>query len=135
MKDRISWPAVAVLVAFVPVAGCGGSGAAVTEGPEDPAEAVEGFLEAMVAADVAGMMPYMPRDRREELTETDRENIERNSQFLSQIQYEVVSTELSEDGDSSSVTVSVTVMGHTAPKVMTAVVEDGRWVVTGDDLQ
>lgn len=135
MKTLVSLATAAVSVAVLLAAGCGGSGAAVTEGPDDPAEAVEEFLAAMVAADVDGMMPYMPRSRREGLTETDRENIERNSQFLSQIRYEVVSTDLSEDGDSARVTLSVTVMGHTAPKVMTAVIEDGRWVVTGDDFQ
>ncbi|MGM0627131.1 MAG: hypothetical protein ACQETZ_03125 [Candidatus Fermentibacterota bacterium] len=107
----------------------GGSGAAITEGPEDPADAVEALMAAMVAADVEGMMPYLPRERREEFTESDRENVERNSGFLSQIEYEVISSELNEQGDSARVTVQLTVMGQTAPKEMTAVTENGRWVV------
>jgi len=121
-----------VALAFLLAACGGGSGALITDGPEDPADAVKAFMAAMVAADAERMMPYLPQERREAFSESDRESLERNSRFLSEIEYEVISSELNEQGDSATVTVQLTVMGHTAPKEMTAVVENGRWVVVDD---
>ena len=107
---------------------CGGGGAS------NPEAAVKGMFDAMKSGDIDGMMQYMPADEREELSDEEREMAQGMMAMFAELEYEIVGSEVSEDGETATVTVKITFMGETEEDDIDLMMEDGSWVVTNGGM-
>lgn len=107
---------------------CGGGGSS------NPEAAVKGMFDAMKAGDLDAMMEYMPEAERQELTDEDREMAEGMLGMLSEMEYEILGSEVSEDGETATVTVEMTFMGQTQEEEIDLMKENGKWVVSGGGM-
>ncbi len=106
---------------------CGGGGASAS----NPEDAVNGFLSAMKDADIDAMMQYVPEAEREEMTDEDKAMAEGMLGMMSDLDWTITGSEVSEDGNSATVTVELSVMDMPAEEEEIALIkEGGGWVIS-----
>lgn len=103
---------------------CGGGGGG------SPEDAVKGFFDAMKAGDIDKLMEYVPESEKEEITDEDREAFQMVAGMMSELEYNVVGSEV--EGDEATVTVEITFMGETEEQEIDLIKEGGKWVISGD---
>ncbi len=107
---------------------CGGGGSS------NPEAAVKGMFDALKAGDIDAMMEYMPEADRSEITDEEREMFQGMAGMFESFEYEIVGSEVSEDGETATVTVKTTFMGETSEEDIELMMENGKWVVPGGGM-
>ena len=110
---------------------CGGGSA------DSPKAAVEQFLKAtMVDYDFDKAKNYIVKEMHADMDESKKqmggvtkEQLKMAKELLGEIKFEVTDEKISEDGNSATVTVKMSMMGQENTETIPVVKEDGAWKV------
>jgi ABC-type glycerol-3-phosphate transport system substrate-binding protein len=120
-----------VVAAGLMLTACGGGSSA------SPSEVAKKFVEATVNLDFEEVKKYIAKEHFESIDKATKQlespeakaYLETYKALAKDVKVEVVSEEISEDGNSATVTLSYAIMGQTQEQKLPLIKEDGAWKI------
>jgi hypothetical protein len=95
--------------------------------PMEPAMVVEGFLCAMRAGDLNGMLDYVTHEQRGLITDSQREDVESSMDLFSGLEYSI--REISINGEEAIIDCTIYLPGYTSDSSFRLLRIYGRWLI------